>query len=249
MDGILSHKARLKFQDFISGNDGELKARLKIDKNLTIPDKIIPLIARKSNKKIVFERADFKGWIDWEKKKAQVVTLPEDFYLDLFLRVVYSHHLLKKNGFFLHASGLVMDEKAYIFFGPPQSGKSTILKLLESDSLLADELVAFRDEGKIYIYGTPFHQGTAARLLVGQVAGLFQLIKSDTDRVESLGQIELVRELFKNIEFGGLLPAAGPGLLNLVGRISQKIPGYKLYFKKDSRKISGQIQGAVERSV
>jgi serine kinase of HPr protein (carbohydrate metabolism regulator) len=64
----------------------------------------------------------------------------------------------KKNGFFLHCSGVFIDKNAYLFLGQQGAGKSTIATMLNDvASLLADDSGIIVKEGSdFYFYQTPF---------------------------------------------------------------------------------------------
>lgn len=64
--------------------------------------------------------------------------------------------LLSKNRGMIHASGVILNHKAYLFVGKSGEGKSTAAKLA-GGKILADDRSIFRIIGeKVYIYGSPF---------------------------------------------------------------------------------------------
>lgn len=76
-------------------------------------------------------------------------------------RQFYSR-LLDYSGFYLHASAVVKDGKAYLFSGPSGVGKSTHTRLWqqlygEDTRVINDDKPALRYvDGKWYVYGTPW---------------------------------------------------------------------------------------------
>ena len=84
--------------------------------------------------------------------------LPNKYAFDTFLRLTYSSLLLKHNGFFLHASGVISRGKGYIFTGISGAGKTTVAEASRKCGVvLSDEIVAVRKVGKSWkLYGTPF---------------------------------------------------------------------------------------------
>src|SRR3989339_1780246 len=84
--------------------------------------------------------------------------LPNKYAFDTFVRLTYSSLLLKHNGFFLHASGVISRGKGYIFTGISGAGKTTVAEASRKCGVvLSDEIVAVRKVGKSWkLYGTPF---------------------------------------------------------------------------------------------
>jgi len=109
-----------------------------------------------SNKKIAFKKNPHKNFI----------VLPYNINVYIFqylLRNIIQDYFEKnKNGFFLHCSGICIDNNAYLFLGPQGSGKSTIVKILRDIALpLADDSgVIVKEENNFYFYQTPFIEKT-----------------------------------------------------------------------------------------
>lgn len=63
-------------------------------------------------------------------------------------------------GLMLHACGIAVDGKGYVFAGPPDAGKTTLAKLWDTFSdatILGDEcLILRRRHNRFWIYGTPW---------------------------------------------------------------------------------------------
>lgn len=76
-----------------------------------------------------------------------------------FLRnIIQSFFGKRKNGFFLHCSGVSINNNAYLFLGPHGAGKSTISQMLSDIvPVLADDAGLVVEEGnKFYFFQTPF---------------------------------------------------------------------------------------------
>src|SRR3989339_429650 len=85
-------------------------------------------------------------------------TTEENIYqIDTLLRLLYSHFLIKNEGFLIHACGINHKNKGYLFAGKSGSGKSTLAKKSPVLNVLSDELVGLRLAGKRpLLMGTPF---------------------------------------------------------------------------------------------
>ncbi len=97
------------------------------------------------------------------------------------VRFALAVELAEQGGFFLHCAGLVDKGAAYLFFGPSDSGKSTMAELADADAVLSDEAVIVKKNGSDWTaYGTPFSgmlevgENTAAPL-----AAFVKLTKAD----------------------------------------------------------------------
>src|SRR5262245_27013883 len=77
--------------------------------------------------------------------------------LENFLRVLTVSFVLESGGFLLHASGIVRNGRAYVFFGPSGSGKTTVTHLSPNDVVLSDDLTLVVRTGRGYeAAGIPF---------------------------------------------------------------------------------------------
>lgn len=78
----------------------------------------------------------------------------------LIIRKVCQQLLSKHNGLLIHASAVLLKNKALVFLGKSGAGKSTTIKLLASSSkALADDSVIIKKEGsQYYFYQTPFRE-------------------------------------------------------------------------------------------
>lgn len=95
----------------------------------------------------------FAGYFDVQRRSGKLVIIAphlsvgeadEDGFLgsiENYLRVAYSWLCIEKSGFLLHACGIIRKGKAYVFFGPSESGKTTVAMLSRNLSILSDDLV------------------------------------------------------------------------------------------------------------
>jgi hypothetical protein len=67
-------------------------------------------------------------------------------------------HLTKHRGIFLHAAGIADDDRCYLFTGFPGSGKTTIARLAQGRTILADDGIPVkRTGGEFYASSTPWN--------------------------------------------------------------------------------------------
>ena len=88
------------------------------------------------------------------------MTRNQYFYMETASR--FYRQLLTHNGMMLHASAVVLDGRAYLFSGPPRTGKSThtgLWRQLFGDNahIINDDKPALRFvDGRWFAYGTPW---------------------------------------------------------------------------------------------
>ena len=84
----------------------------------------------------------------------------EEMALYLGSGAIFSRHLLRFNGSYLHASAIVLDGKAYLFSAPSGTGKSTHTekwcRLFGATYLNDDKPALRRIEDRWIAYGTPW---------------------------------------------------------------------------------------------
>lgn len=95
-------------------------------------------------------------------KLKEIYDLPNDESGEyMYLGTEFYNYLIEFGGFMLHSSAVVHNGKAYLFSAPSGTGKSTHTQLwvknFEDAYILNDDKPAIRlEDGKFYVYGTPF---------------------------------------------------------------------------------------------
>lgn len=159
-----------------------------------------------------------------------------EYALDSLLRILLTMVLLPRHGFLLHAATVVRDGRAYVFTGRSGAGKSTVASLSPAGTVLTDEISLLRfTDGCWHAYGTPFWGEFRA---AGQnehypIAGIYTLVQSIEDRVEPLTTKEILRALLPCVLFFTSKPRANEELLRLLLEMVERIPRYRLHFRRD----------------
>src|SRR3989344_3960714 len=159
-------------------------------------------------------RIDYYIDIKWDKKEEMIVREKEKkYYLNLFqkkgektlitnyqisisqLQIVlrYALHslLMPNSGFFIHASSVLIEGKAYLFVGRPGAGKSTAARLLQKKyTRLSDDIIIIKKvDRKFMVYQTPIlEKNKASKKSKGaiQLGKIFLLKKAKTFTIEPL---------------------------------------------------------------
>lgn len=142
--------------------------------------------------------------------------------------------LLNFEGFYLHASAVAVDGKAYLFSANSGVGKSTHTRLWQS---LCPDAQVFNDDkpalrcldGKWFAYGTPWCGKDGINInMKAPVAGICFLKQADNNQIRRLSPVEAVSRIlpqtihhFKNAEKLDVL-------LSLVDKLVRQIPVYEL---------------------
>ena len=80
------------------------------------------------------------------------------FYL--FPEILYSFILPEFSGILLHACGVKMDNRIFVFLAPSEGGKSTIARLALKKRLILlndDRIIVRKIRNKFYAFGNPWH--------------------------------------------------------------------------------------------
>src|SRR5580700_1994479 len=201
-----------------------------------------PIVLKKREKQTK-ESGEFSYLLDDAKivlrsQGAEFHGVRHEYALDSLLRILLTMVLLPQRGFLLHGATVVRDGRAYIFFGRSGAGKSTVASLSPEGSVLTDEisLLKFTD-GCWQAYGTPFWGEFRA---AGQnehypIAGIYTLVQSAEDRVESLTTKEMIRALLPCVLFFNSRVEANEDLLRLLLGFVAQVPCQRLHFRRDDR--------------
>lgn len=128
----------------------------------------------------------------------------------------------------LHACGITLGGKGYLFIGPSGSGKTTVASLSPSSSVLSDELICVRNNGKFYsIYGTPW-QGRGNGPV--KLEKIFFLIKTREDSFQRLPPSAALKEILPNILYSFIDQEIMGRVLNTATDIACQVPSYLMRF-------------------
>src|SRR5262249_55465860 len=102
------------------------------------------------------EGAAFRGAFDERTGQGWIAQPLDPTPFETFLTAIYAGRLLCAGGLLLHAAAIVGPGGAHVFFGPSESGKTTVADLV-GEGVITDETTAIRREGARYIVsGVPW---------------------------------------------------------------------------------------------
>ena len=248
-DADWAASVRNYYNGFLSEKEADLWIDFKIvpHKNwIELPSSLI-LEKTVNGNQFDFHSGLLRGSLDLPNSRADVEIkyglLKNARVFDQFLYQVY-YTLLKErypnnitNDLLVHASGVVMDGKAYVFAGPSGSGKSTIAWLSSGYSILNDEIVILgKKNGYFQAASTPFGQQLENRKnITTRLKAIFLIRHGDQNYVQDLSPPTFAKFLFREVIFPiPLLSTDRRGALTEVlgfcGTVATEAPCYELYF-------------------
>ena len=225
----LREKALSRYREFTADSEDGLPVVLRTD--------------AQSDARLLYSDPNFSYVLDdasmqMDSFGAEFHGVRHEYALDSLLRILLTMVLLPRRGFLLHAATVVRDGRAYVFTGRSGAGKSTVASLSPAGTVLTDEISLLRfTDGCWQAYGTPFWGEFRA---AGQnehypIAGIYTLVQSAEDRVESLTTKEMIRALLPCVMFFTSRVEANEDLLSLLLGFVAQVPGQRLHFRRDDR--------------
>lgn len=144
---------------------------------------------------------------------------------------------IHKGGFVIHGASIIKDEKAYIFFGPPSIGKTTICLLSEQREIISDEYSLVIPKNDNYFVYRPPQKKSFTKLKDWkegfQLEGLFKLKQDNSTFLEEVPSSIMTSELLANLLFAHAYNVLGnQALINAVSLIKRFKKGI-LHFQKN----------------
>lgn len=188
-----------------------------------------------------------KAYLWDENSQAEIVIREAEYRRDrypeldeagvAYMEAAYQFYraLVDFDGFYLHASAVVLDGKAYLFSGPCRAGKSTHTRLWQSTfgpaaHVINDDKPALRClDGTWYAYGTPWcgkdgiNENTMAPL-----AGVCFLKKAGENRIRRLNPMEAMEKILSQTIYKFDETEKLDRFLTLLDRLLTDIPVYEL---------------------
>lgn len=198
--------------------------------------------ARQEDGRLVLWSYEFAGWIDAGGRAGLVALVQErgDLFnrgLENYLRVVTASFVLARGGFLLHASAVVRDGRAYVFFGPSGSGKTTVTHLSPGDLVLGDDLtLVVPREGVLEAAGIPFglaHHRPPQHGGSFPIVSFNRLVQSLEVRRRPITGAQAVAEILASLPFVLQDTRQGDAAVEVVGKALESAPVYRLEFRKD----------------
>jgi len=242
-DTILYNELKKKFATYESGKPPGFKlfisgsfSDLKKDNN---PHH--PVVIESSKEKIAVveymnkNKKDILGYIDSTTQQCYIAPAHELNYSRLFssIRACYHYFLEKNGGFFLHASSGTINGKTFAFTGKSDSGKTTALRNMKPDAIVAQDAAAIRIHGKRpQVFAVPFRNDSNA---MGEADAVFFPKKTkEKTKIVKKGLAQSITEITSNTLFASPCdPTLINNVMETIIKFCMTVPAFNLYFKKD----------------
>jgi hypothetical protein len=184
-------------------------------------------------------RGDFRAEFEPAKRRGWIRLKPAPYSIDAVLRIVHTLVLAKRGGFLLHAASAIRNDKAFLFAGVSEAGKTTISRLAPPDlTLLTDEISYVRPQGEGYAaFGTPF-TGELSKLgenVSAPIAALYLLAKGSENRIDPMSAGEAARSLLANVLFFAEDEELVQSVFQTAFEFVRQVPVSRLTFFPDAR--------------
>jgi hypothetical protein len=147
--------------------------------------------------------------------------------------------LADRNGGFIHAGGVEMDGKGFLFVGHSGAGKTTMVEMLKDRAciLCDDRIIVRRWEDGYRIHGTWSHGDSP--LVSSRSAPLRAILFLEKARQNRLTRLHNRREIMGKLLATLIKPLVSADwwdkMLGLTGQIACEVPCYGLEFDKSGR--------------
>lgn len=147
---------------------------------------------------------------------------------------IFYLYLLQHNGFMLHSSAVVIDDKAYLFTADSGTGKSTHTELWlkqfgDRAYILNDDKPALRlINNKWYAYGTPWSgKNDQSQNRSVELGGIAVLERAENNTISPFEGIDAISAILKQVN-RSKLPENRLKLMELLDHLITNIPIWKL---------------------
>jgi hypothetical protein len=169
------------------------------------------------------------------ENEGNTVSNPVRYPMDQLL-LMYA--LTQKHGAVLHAAGIGINNKGYIFAGRSGAGKSTLSRQFAAKKypvLLSDDRVVIRKIDKAFMtFGTPWpgEEGIAINKSI-PLSGIFFISHGSDNKIKEIDKKEALERLLPVTSIPWYDQEIMTKILNFCEDMISHIPAYELYFKPD----------------
>jgi hypothetical protein len=154
-------------------------------------------------------------------------------------QILLMYILSKRDGALIHAAGINLKGKGYIFPGRSRAGKSTLSRQFagaKNTLILSDDRVIVRKISNSFrVFGTPWpgEEGIAVNESA-PLSGIFFISHGTENMAKDLKPVEALKRLMPVTSIPWFDRDVMPQILNFCEELVSNIPAYQLYFKPDT---------------
>ncbi len=168
------------------------------------------------------------GIINLDERHCKISDLEDKFKLLHATLLCLALFIEKSGGIILHASAAYKNGKGYLFPGPANAGKSTILKQMKSCSPLAEEWVAVKKTGNdFFMWSIPYQDVQNKKKKIKKI---FFPKKGKVIESKRLKSQDAAKRLLVNCLFSTMHTETVGGILERIAELAQRVSSYELEF-------------------
>ena len=199
-------------------------------------------ITKKKNR-ILFIDGDFQKGNYYSPPEKNIFNSKKGWFIPRFFspfgELIIINHLSFRKGVLFHGAALKVDNKVWVFTGPPEAGKSTMMNLWKTSNKgipLNDETIIIREDRKdvIKVFGTPWG-GTAEVQSSenGSLGGIFFLYHHTHPSISILSPAEALSRLIPQTFLPFWEKEKLEKVLSFLEEMSKKTKAFNLGFAKN----------------
>jgi hypothetical protein len=157
-------------------------------------------------------------------------------------QILLIYFLSQREGALIHAAGIDINGKGYIFPGKSGAGKTTLLKQFVAKNhkgLLSDDRIVIRKiDNNFMAFGTPWPgEGKIAVNKSVFLNGIFFITHSSVNRIEQIKPQKAFEKLLPVASIPWYDEEIMTKILSFCNDLISNIPAYELHFKPDAEVV------------
>jgi len=199
-------------------------------------------ITRKKNRVLLIDK-NFQTGTYYSPPDTNLLTNQKGWFIPRFFspfgELLIINHLSARKGVLFHGAALKLNNEVWIFTGPPEAGKSTIMRFWEESGIgtpLNDETIIIREgnKGTFQVFGTPWG-GTAEVQSPekGRLKRIFFLHHDSHHVITPLSPSNTLSRLIPQVFLPFWEKEKLENVLSLLEQINQKAMFFSLGFAKN----------------
>lgn len=229
----LEEKAREVFSFF----ETEQSAQLMVDIKYEIKQTESKFSVLCTGNKVIVTTEHFLSNLDFELKKGSINFIGsfDEVLLRNAVKNILVFCVMHNGGIVLHASGIVKDNKAYVFTGKSGSGKSTIVENSTDKRVLSEEVIALMPEDRAYkAFALPYNGDERFSNRTNEsyiLNGLYTLAHAKDNVCIKINKAQALAKML--ILPAGIEKESQPLFLERFAKLVESIDCFELRFKPD----------------
>lgn len=167
--------------------------------------------------------------------RSELQWILDSYPLENGFRRMFTSFLPSFSCVMLHSSGIIRNDRAYLFIAPDAGGKSTVLKNRKTGIVLSDDQNIIRKENGIYnVHSTPWgHLNSGPQM--AQLGGMFLIEKAPNFNLVPIKSRELFEFLWEeHMHVWDVLPKRLRTIsFDILADVCYHTPCYKMSFSKN----------------